>query len=212
MKWNELFSDQELAFHDCLKAVLARTPSGKLCPKDEFILKAFNYCTIEQIKVVWIGQDPYHDGKATGLCMGVIGKPIPPTLRILNIALNEEYKRDISDYSLEHWAKQGVLLLNAALTVERGKPGSHTEIWRTFTVNILQKINVARKDVVWVALGKVAQSYLSEVPDIPDDNIVSAPHPMVAIYGGDISKFTGHKIYTRINEKLGDLGHSSIQF
>lgn len=212
MKWNTLFSDEELHFHEALNKVIETTPAAERYPEDKDILRAFSFCGFDETNVVWIGQDPYHDGKATGLCMGVNGKPIPPTLRILNLALESEYDTGISDYSLESWAKQGVLLLNASLTVAKGKPGSHSKIWRPFVLNLLQKINEKRKDIVWVALGADAQKLLLEIPTIPENNMIKAPHPMVAIYQGDIHKFIDHNIFSRINNRLIELDHAPIYF
>lgn len=212
MKWNTLFSAEEVPFHECLNKVIETTPAAERYPEDKNILRAFSFCTLDETNVVWIGQDPYHDGKATGLSMGVAGKPIPPTLRILNLALESEYDTGISDYSLESWAKQGILLLNAALTVAKGKPGSHSKIWKPFVISILRKINEKRKDIVWVALGADAQKMLKEIPTIPEENVIAAPHPMVAIYQGDIHKFTDHKIFSRINNRLVELGHAPIYF
>jgi uracil-DNA glycosylase len=153
----------------------------------------------ESTKVIWIGQDPYHNGQATGLCMGIKNPPIPPTLRVLNRSLEVETGSPINDLSLESWAKQGVLLLNASLTVEEKKPNSHVDLWRGFVSELLENILV-NINPIWVALGKEAQRRIETLP-IPEERLILAPHPMVAIYQSP-EAFLKHRIFSQINEKL----------
>lgn len=213
MTWGKILFENKPRM-DAIYSILASiNKAGKpYYPAEENVLEAFKECPWDNLKVVWVGQDPYHDGKATGLSMGVTSTSIPPTLRILNESLKQEYDREIKDFTLKSWANQGVLLLNAALTVEKSKPGSHSMLWAPHIFRILQNIHDLKKDIIWVALGKNAQETLSAVPTIKKELTVIAPHPMVAIYGGDINKFTSHKVFTQINSKLKDLGKEEILF
>lgn len=213
MSWERILFENKPRM-DAIGSIMASiNKAGKpYYPAEENVLEAFKQCSWDNLKVVWVGQDPYHDGKATGLSMGVTTTSIPPTLRILNESLKEEYDREIKDFSLKSWANQGILLLNAALTVQKSNPGSHSMLWAPHIYRILQHIHDLRGDLIWVALGKNAQTTLSAVVGIKKENIVIAPHPMVAIYGGDIKKFTSHKVFTQINSKLKALGKEEILF
>lgn len=182
-------------------------------PEQGDVFKAFTMFPLEELKVIWIGQDPYHDGKATGLSMGIKpGDRVPPTLKMLNESLKKEYGNEIEDLTLESWAKQGILLLNSALTVEKGKPGSHTSMWKNYIINVLRRIAQVKPEVIWVALGKHSKDILEEIGEVNRENKIVAPHPMVAIYSGDPDTFLRHKIFTRINEKLKTNNLNPIKF
>lgn len=172
-------------------------------PSKDKIFRAFSECSLDNLKVVWIGQDPYHDGHATGLCMGIEKGKIPPTLRILNKMLVEDYGHGIEDMSLSSWARQGVLLLNTALTVREKSPGSHVKFWRPLVLAILEEIAQEKKDVVWVALGKSALEIISEIEGVNKENVICLPHPMYAVYSGKEEDYvkTG-SLFKKINEKL----------
>lgn len=214
MEWNDLFKEvNELTlFHLMEKRLENAYKQREIFPSRDRIFRAFDECPLDTMKVVWIGQDPYHDGKATGLAMGVENTSIPPTLRILSSCAEFEYGQPIKDFSLKSWANQGVLLLNAALTVERKKPGSHSKFWAPYVKEVLQAIADHRKDVIWVALGKNAQQIVDSLQGIPEENIVKAPHPMVAQYSGDIDSYTNLYLYSTINDKLNKIGLDKICF
>jgi uracil-DNA glycosylase len=113
--------------------------------------------------VVILGQDPYHDGSATGLAFANSGDGprISPSLAWIKKALEHDYDTLCLDfdYGLTSWAKQGVLLLNTALTVEKGKAGSHTVLWNTFTKELLTSLTSTKDDIIFVLWGKKAQDY-----------------------------------------------------
>ena len=112
-----------------------------MCIRDRFenIFKCFHYFNTEDTKVVILGQDPYHGkDQAIGLCFGVSKKTkIPPSLRNIQNELVTDIGIDLTSKTLEHWAEQGVLLLNAALTVRMRSPASHMKIWLPFTKYII---------------------------------------------------------------------------
>ena len=132
----------------------------KIYPKDEEIFKALNLTPLENIKVVILGQDPYHaEGQAHGLCFSTKGKKIPPSLS----NIYKEIKRDCgiempSHGDLTGWAEQGVLLLNATLTVRQDSAGSHRgEGWEEFTDVIIRAVNEKPQPVVFLLWGASAQ-------------------------------------------------------
>lgn len=131
-------------------------------PPKELIFNAFNKCSLNDLKVVIIGQDPYHGtGEANGLCFSVNdGVAIPPSLKNILIEINNEYERVFFPTSgnLEHWANQGVLLLNASLTVRKDLANSHKHLkWNVFTDNAIQYISQNTKNVVFLLWGSFAQ-------------------------------------------------------
>jgi uracil-DNA glycosylase len=136
---------------------------GKGCdtyPKDGEIFNALNLTAFENIKVVIIGQDPYHrEGQANGLCFSVRRDiPIPPSLRNIYEEIDDEFGEKPSHGDLTGWATQGVLLLNATLTVRKGKAGSHQgKGWEEFTDAIIRAVNEKHERVVFLLWGRWAQ-------------------------------------------------------
>lgn len=155
--------------------------TGKIIyPKKSDIFNALNHTPFEAVKVVIIGQDPYHGpNQAHGLCFSV--KPgVPPPPSLLNIF--QEISNDLGIAKpphgcLEKWAAQGVLLLNAVLTVEAGKPQSHANIgWETFTDHIISELNRRKQGLVFLLWGSHAQKK-GEVIDRSKHTVLTAPHP-----------------------------------
>ena len=134
-----------------------------LCfPPKELIFNAFNLCSFDDLKVVIIGQDPYHGvGEANGLCFSVNDNvKIPPSLRNIFAEINTDLERIMLPTSgnLEHWAKQGVLLLNATLTVRKDEANSHKHLdWQKFTDAVIQAISNEKEHVVFLLWGGFAQ-------------------------------------------------------
>lgn len=131
-------------------------------PPKDLIFNAFDKCSLQEVKVVIIGQDPYHGvGEANGLCFSVNdGIAIPPSLKNILIEINNEYDRVFFPTSgnLEHWAKQGVLLLNASLTVRKDLANSHKHLkWNVFTDSVIQYISDNSENVVFLLWGSFAQ-------------------------------------------------------
>ena len=156
-------------------------------PKGDKIFNAFNLCPFDSLKVVIIGQDPYHGkGQANGLSFSVEKNiKIPPSLKNIFIELKNNYPEyEYSHGDLTRWANQGVLLLNSILTVRKSEPGSHNNIgWEKFTDFVIKNISSERRNVVFLLWGKYAQSKSRLI----DDNkhlILKSPHP---------SPFSAHK-------------------
>ena len=173
-------------------------------PDTKLTFRAFKLCPLSKLRVVILGQDPYHDGSATGLAFANSNHSpkISPSLQWITKALEHEYETLCIDfdYDLTSWADQGVLLLNTALTVEKGKPGSHTVLWNTFTKELLTSLSGSMNNIVYVLWGKKAQDYEKFIQG--DNKIVKAPHPAADAYTGGSAGFYTSNSFTRVNTFL----------
>tara|TARA_R110000868_G_scaffold404102_2_gene681973 strand:- start:1547 stop:2266 length:720 start_codon:yes stop_codon:yes gene_type:complete len=176
----------------------------KVYPETTKTFRAFKMCQMKDVKVVILGQDPYHDGSATGLCFGNTneGSRISPSLRNIVKAVETDLGTLCVDfdYSLESWANQGVLLLNTALTVEKGKAGSHVDLWKPFTQDFIHLLTSTKDNIIFVLWGKKAQEYEQFIKG--DNKILKAAHPAAESYsGGKAGFFTcGH--FSTINKMI----------
>lgn len=182
-------------------------------PPGRLIFNAFNHCSFENTKVVILGQDPYHGpGQANGLAFSVNdGVPIPPSL----VNIFKEIKDDLGkplpkSGNLERWADQGVLLLNATLTVRAATPGSHqNKGWEEFTDAVIQKVSDEKEGVVFLLWGAYAQKK-GAIIDGSKHLILKAKHPspMAAQWGG----WFGNKHFSQANEYLKGRGEAEIDW
>lgn len=184
----------------------------KVFPKGRQIFNAFDHCSFDDLKVVIIGQDPYHgDGQANGLCFSVNdGVAMPPSL----INIFKEIKADLgTDFpqtgNLERWAKQGVLLLNATLTVRAQSPGSHqNKGWETFTDAVIRTISEEKDGVVFMLWGAYAQRK-GAIIDGAKHKILSSAHPSpFAANRG----FFGNRHFSKANIYLEEKGLRPIDW
>lgn len=181
-------------------------------PNKEEIFAAFNYCSFNDLKVVIIGQDPYHGKKqANGLCFSVHEDvKHPPSLKNIfkEIETDLETTYPVSG-DLSRWATQGVLLLNATLTVREGEAGSHQQKgWETFTDTVIKKISEKKEDVVFLLWGKFAEKKGSII-DVKKHTIFKAPHPSPL---GAWRGWFGSKHFSKTNTFLKDNGKEIIQW
>ncbi len=183
----------------------------KISPNLNNIFKAFEYCSFSSTKVVIFGQDPYFQKDvANGLAFSVEpNKPLPASLK----NIYKEIESDVgalsnNDGYLKSWADQGVLLLNSALTVEVGKPGSHSKIgWQDFIFEIVKIIN-KKKDIVFILWGNDAKKYIKYI-DKDINLILSSSHPSpLSSYRG----FFGCKHFSKCNEYLESKNISKINW
>ena len=179
-----------------------RTQGKTIFPPGSYIFNAFNTTPIENVKVVIIGQDPYHGiRQAHGLCFSVQnGVPPPPSLVNIFKELQEDIGVQIPNHgNLTHWAQQGVFLLNASLTVRSGEPMSHAKIgWAEFTDTVIKKISANKDHVVFMLWGKFAQEKRTLI-DESKHLILHAAHPSpLSAYAG----FFGCKHFSKANEFL----------
>ena len=153
---------------------------GEIWPKSDDCFNAFKYCKWKDVKVVIIGQDPYHDpNTAHGLAFSS-NKPFycPPSLSNILREIEDDIYKGLKldgDYNLKRWAEQGVLLLNTALTVEEGKPGSHIGIWKPFTEYVFQVLK-KKSNIVYMLWGNYAKQY-SRYINNNNNLVLTTGHP-----------------------------------
>ena len=172
-------------------------------PQGDKIFNAFNLTPLNNVKVVILGQDPYHGpNQAHGLCFSV-PQPVKPPPSLVNIFKELESdtgkKRNYHDGNLEHWARQGVFLLNTTLTVEKSKPLSHRDYgWSEFTDRVISLISDKLENIVFILWGSFAQSK-KQLIDSNKHLILTAPHPSpLSAHRG----FFGSKPFSKTNNFL----------
>lgn len=171
-------------------------------PKQDDVFNAFKLCPYDTVKVVILGQDPYHnEHQAHGLSFSVQkGEPLPPSLRNIFKELSNDLNVPIStNGDLTHWAKQGVLLLNTVLTVEKNNPNSHANKgWEVFTDGIISMLNQKDTPVIFVLWGNYAQNKQTLITN-PLHTIIKSAHPSpLSAHRG----FLGSKPFSKINTLL----------
>lgn len=181
-------------------------------PRGKDIFRAFDKCSFDKVKVVILGQDPYHGpGQANGLCFSVHeGVPFPPSLVNIFKEIKEDLGRDMPpNGSLDRWAEQGVLLLNATLTVRAHQAGSHqNKGWETFTDAVVQKLATEKQGLVYMLWGSYAQKKASIV-NKQENLVLKSPHPSpLSAYRG----FFGSKHFSEANAYLKELGKEEVEW
>lgn len=181
-------------------------------PRGPEFFAALNHTPFERVKVVILGQDPYHgDGQAHGLCFSVRpGVVIPPSLQNIYKELKADIGFEVPDHGyLQKWADQGVLLLNATLSVEAGKAGSHQKKgWEEFTDSVIDHLNRERSNLVFVLWGSYAQKK-GEFIDRQRHLVLSGPHPSpLSAHRG----FFGCRHFSKLNEYLKSHGQTPIDW
>lgn len=205
-QWDALLStERQKPYFQELKVDLEQEYKSAICyPPQELIFAAFDYCDLSNLKVVIIGQDPYHgEGEANGLAFSVNdGVKIPPSLRNIFRELNDDLDQLFLPTSgnLEQWAKQGILLLNASLTVRKDSPNSHKNLkWNIFTDAVIQKITNEKEGVVFMLWGAFAQKKGSKIDRMKHLVLESGhPSPLSANQG----KWFGNKHFSQTNTYL----------
>jgi uracil-DNA glycosylase len=203
--WKYLLNDEftKSYMQNLKKFLVSEIKKNKIIyPKGQDIFRALNSTPFDKVKVVIIGQDPYHGPEqAHGLSFSVKKHiSIPPSLRNIFIELKNDLNIDISSHGcLLNWAEQGVLLLNNILTVEKNKPLSHSNIgWEKFTDKILAVLNDLKKDLIFILWGRVAQNKAKNI-DANKHLILKSPHPSpFSAYNG----FFGSKHFSKTNNFL----------
>lgn len=212
--WHDVLKQEfEKPYFPLIKAfVIKQKSSGKrVFPSGNLIFNAFNITPFSEVKVVIIGQDPYHGfGQAHGLCFSVPnGVKPPPSLQNIFKELHNDVGFQIpDDGNLEKWAMQGVLLLNASLTVNEGEANSHANCgWQIFTDAVIQQISDKKKGVVFLLWGKFAQQKVGLI-DKTKHHILKAAHPSPL----SAHLFYGCKHFSKTNELLMQQGESPIDW
>ena len=211
--WKEIFKNypkrKELGI--TVDNINKKRQTATIYPPKELVFKVFDL-PLEDIKVVILGQDPYHNpGQACGLSFSVNdGVPLPKSL----INIYKELYDDLGIIpaktgNLEKWFKQGIFLLNSVLTVEEYSPASHSNVgWQDFTDYIIETISQKNNNVVFVLWGSYARSKKTLI-DSSRHKIIESPHPSpLSAYRG----FFGSKVFSRINSYLEEVGKKPIDF
>jgi uracil-DNA glycosylase len=181
-------------------------------PNRNDIFNSLHFTPYQEVKVVLLGQDPYHGpNQAEGLSFSVKEDiPIPPSLRNMFKELQDDIGCPLpTEGSLVHWAEQGVLLLNTVLTVRKGEANSHRgKGWEQFTDQVINKLNDREKPVIFMLWGRQAQSKKRFI-DTSRHFIIESPHPSpLSAHRG----FFGSKPYSKANEFLKEMGEEEIDW
>ncbi|WP_114785161.1 uracil-DNA glycosylase [Vibrio tetraodonis] len=216
LAWHDVIGAEKLQdyFQQTLNFVESERALGKaVYPPAKDVFNAFRATEFGDIKVVILGQDPYHGPKqAHGLCFSVLpGIKPPPSL----VNMYKELSQDIEGFEipthgyLQNWAEQGVLLLNTVLTVEKGKAHSHSKTgWETFTDKVIEAINQHQSGVIFLLWGSHAQKK-GRFIDRKRHHILEAPHPSpLSAHRG----FFGCRHFSRANHLLQSMGKSEIDW
>lgn len=200
-------------FIQLIKRLEAEKQAGKIIyPPEKQIFNAFYLTPFDEVKVVIMGQDPYHgEGQANGLCFSVNkGITIPPSLRNIYKELQVDIGCTIPTHGdLSHWSKQGVFLLNASLTLLNAAPMSHAQIgWAAFTDAVIRKLSEKKDHLIFLLWGKFAQSKLQLINQDKHKILIAAhPSPLSAHNG-----FFGCKHFSKTNECLATFGYPPIDW
>ena len=212
--WNEILADEmQKDYYQELQAfVQKRRAEVRVFPEEKNVFNALELTPFESVKVVILGQDPYHGfGQAHGLSFSVQkGTPLPPSLKNIYKELQEDIGGEFpTEGDLSHWAKQGVLLLNTVLTVEEGNANSHKgKGWERLTNRLIESLNELNHPVIFILWGKPAQDKEKLIIN-PNHVILKAPHPSpLSAYRG----FFGSKPFSRVNDILIQQGKSPIHW
>ena len=214
MTWNEILAEEmQKDYYQELQAFIQkRRAEVRVFPEEKNVFNALELTPFESVKVVILGQDPYHGfGQAHGLSFAVQkGIPLPPSLKNIYKELQEDIGGDLpTEGDLTHWAKQGVLLLNTVLTVEEGNANSHKGMgWERLTNRLIESLNELNHPVIFILWGKPAQDKEKLITN-SNHVILKAPHPSpLSAYRG----FFGSKPFSRVNDILMQQGQSPIRW
>lgn len=212
--WKNRLTDEftQPYFQSLIEFVRNEYKNQVVYPPGKEIFRAFDECTFDQVKVVIIGQDPYHGhGQANGLCFSVRqGVRVPPSLVNIFKEIHQDLGKPIpTSGELERWSRQGVLLLNATLTVRSGTPGSHqNKGWENFTDAVIRKISAEKENVVFLLWGAYAQKK-GEIIDRSKHLVLMSAHP--SPFSADRG-FFGCKHFSKANKYLQSKGLPEIDW
>lgn len=194
---------------------LSSIDKNTLCPSSKDIFKAFKLCSLHDCKVIFLGMDPYpQKGVATGILFGnsleTPEEQLSPSLKVVKeAAINYEIPHNniIFDNSLESWAKQGILMINTALTCEVGKTGSHFEVWRPFVSTLIHNLSQYDSGYIFVLFGNQAKYFKKDI--IGNHYIIDSYHPS---YYARKGWRMPSDIFTEINQYMKKLYNQRIEF
>lgn len=203
--WTEVINRRELS-----KVIrwLSTVDNSLLCPSKKDIFRAFSVCPYHQCNVICLGQDPYpQPGVATGILFGNKAETpeslLSPSLKVVKRAVSAD---SAFDNTMEAWARQGILMINTALTCVQNRIGSHVHMWRPFISSLIENISWNRSDIIFLLFGSQAKSF---TPYIHGNPIVGESHPAYyARFGSDMPGTA----FDEVNSYLKSQGKPLIKF
>lgn len=216
--WKQIFQQYEKSLQDFkieyIYKDFYKNSHFKCYPQESDLFKAFSFSEINQVKVVILGQDPYHGiNQATGLAFGCNSLPIPPSLNNIKKLLLKDLNIELKDNSLEHWAKQGILLLNCSLTVFEKQPGCHLKYWKNFIDYIISELN-KQENIIFIAWGAFAYKKLENI-NLDKHIILTSSHPSPLSCNKKFKEFPTFmesNVFSRINQYLDSQNQSIINW
>jgi uracil-DNA glycosylase len=206
-------------FNSIIEFLINENQEGRrFTPALKQVFRAFEECPVDKVKVVMIGQDPYPQPLvADGVAFSCSNTNKPEaSLRYILDSIEDIVPfedRDVIDetkkFNLDRWSKQGVLMLNSALTTEVGKVGKHVEVWKTFMEYLIDMLNFQQSGIVWALMGKQAQQYEALIGD--HHYIVKSTHPAYAAYMKQ-HKWDCNNLFNKINQQLVDTKREKIRW
>jgi len=213
-KYNNKYETKNKSLNNILDSL--KNSQFNIYPKVENIFKCFEYFESNETKVLILGQDPYHGlNQATGLCFGINENLIiPPSLKNIIKELKNDLNINLTNNSLENWAQQKILMLNASLTVIEKKPNSQATLWFDFTDFIIDELNKNEESIIFVAWGAFAHNKLKNIDTSKHSLIVSSHPSPLSVYKKykTFPSFQGSKPFSQINEILQKNKKTLINF
>jgi len=208
--WKNFFEKKEVRSELKKISSLLESETDQIYPELNKVLRPFYTTPLKKIKVVILGQDPYHNGSAVGLCFSVKpGNFINPSLRNIYYELKNSGYKIGKRGDISHWAKQGCFLLNTALTVRKGQADTHTNYWFNFSELVINYIS-KNTNAVWLLMGSKALNF-SRYIEKGDILVTSHPSPFSASSGfREYEAFLGSKIFRKVNDLLEKKGKEKI--
>lgn len=221
-KWSDILPRPALQRASTLasKAQSARA-SSTIYPPQSQIFSALTLTPPEKVRVVIVGQDPYHgQGQANGLAFSVSpGVPLPPSLRNIFREMQEDIGTRIpTSGDLTPWAEQGVLLLNTVLTVQEGQPNSHKDWgWQEFVLEVFRTCATLPQPIVFLLWGRQAQAFVSSLPlaDLKNKRVLVSSHPSPLGAGkgsAGVPAFLGSRPFSKANQLLKEMGAEPVEW
>ena len=213
-KYNNKYETKKKSLNNILDSL--KNSQFNIYPKEENIFKCFEYFETNETKVLILGQDPYHGiNQATGLCFGINENVIiPPSLKNIIKELKNDLNISLTNNSLENWAQQNILMLNASLTVIEKKPNSQATLWSEFTDFIIDELNKNEEPIIFVAWGAFAHNKLKNIDTSKHSLIVSSHPSPLSVYKKykTFPAFQNSKPFSQINEILQKNKKTLINF
>jgi uracil-DNA glycosylase len=203
-------------FYTILETLLKQSTEGKkFTPTIKHLFRAFEQCPYDKLRVIFVGQDPYpKEGVADGIAFSCSKTSHPsqiqPSLRKIYQALNDEGVEHKHTYDLKDWANQGILMLNTALTTQVGVAGAHTELWKPFMRYLFEVLNTSESGLVYVFMGKVAQSWKSYI-DEDGNHIFVCSHPASAVYSPE-GRWDSSMVFSKTTDVVKRMYNQEIKW